>query len=172
MSKGRNYKKYPSFYRKNVAKTTERRYLREREVKTEILNKKIVEVTNILSDYIQAALIKYFNADDDSLIQLRNVVDTICVRYKETKKLNGKKYADEMLKQSIEDILPDNYWMPEEVVFFDREEQQGRSAGSFTCQVWCFAIHKVLKFGKEDLTKVLNGANAIYSTARQARKEN
>lgn len=162
MSKGRRGNNYPSWYGRNAARNAERRYLRTQRTKAEILTEKRQKIGDILSKYIQLSLVKYFKATQDEINKTGAEMDTLTRWYKSMADVNGEKYAAERLKEKCDGFLPDNFWMPSNIALTVDEMAAAREAGALTCRLWCAAINKILGYGKNKLTKVLRGANAIY----------
>lgn len=162
MSKGKKRGVYPSYYRQNVIRNAERRYLREKKTKAAVLTEKRQRVVDMLSKYIQLSLVQQFKATQEQINRTGAEVDALSRWYQGILDMQGKERAKELLKEKTSGFLPDSFWMPSNITLNEDELAAAREAGDLTARIWCAAINKVFGYDKRRLVKVLRGAREIY----------
>ncbi len=169
MAKGKGWKhrqsNYPAHYTKNRINNVmkaERRYLTEGKTKEKHLNELCVNVTEILGKHYCAAMMKDFGVSESKLSEVTRSVDDISRWYTGMKKINGIIVAVKALKESVKDILPDTFWIPDLIDKAEDEKKAMKDAAELTARIYCKAINNVLGYDKEKIGQVFRTARQMY----------
>ena len=167
---------YPNYYRKNVVKNTERRYLKERKTKEAILNEKRVQASSEISKYIQLALVCYLTEDDeeakrDKIAAVNTMVDTLSKWYVGITNTQGIERAKKLLSDRVDSILPDSFFAPSKLAKDEEELTHIRMSAELTSKIYCLALHTECGYSRDDLTAILQRAKKLYEIDNSMAKD-
>lgn len=153
---------YPSYYGRNVARNAQRKYLKEQKTKQERLNDLRVSVAQICGDCFLKAIRQQFGASEEQVRNVAAAVDTISKWFKEMTEINGKDLAMATLKGMIEDVQPENFWVPEVNEKNLEELNAMKESAELTARIFCRAMQSVLGYDRETMEKVFKAAKQLY----------
>lgn len=153
---------YPSYYGRNVARNAQRKYLKEQKTKQERLNDLRVAVASICGHYFMQAIRQQFGASEEQARKVAATVDTVSLWFKEMTEINGKDLAMATLKGMIEDVQPENFWVPEVKDKNLEELNAMKDSAELTARIYCRAMQSVLGYDKETMEKVFKAAKQLY----------
>lgn len=157
---------YPSYYRTNVARNIERRYLKERKTKDAMLNEKRVLASSEVSRYIQLALASYLTEDNeaklDKIAAVNTMVDTLSKWYVGITNTQGIERAKKLLSDRVDSVFPDSFFAPSRLAKDEEELTHIRMSAELTSKIYCLALHTECGYSRDDLTVILQRAKRMY----------